>query len=84
MNDTKDSINGVLFQVYIYKHIIKCAHDVNIMVIRALVHEIEGAACQYRRCGRPSGFFDVQSELSSLHGEEGIIDAPTFHPLLPV
>ena len=36
------------------------------MVIRALVHEIEGAACRYRRCGRPSGFFDVQSELSSI------------------
>ena len=35
------------------------------MVIRALVHEIEGTACRYRRCGRPSGFFDVQSELSS-------------------
>ena len=47
------------------KNIIKCAYDLNIMVIRALVHEIEGAACRYRRCGRPSGFFDVQSELSS-------------------
>ena len=35
------------------------------MVIRALVHEIEGTACRYRRCGRPSAFFDVQSELSS-------------------
>ena len=53
------------YKYLIFENIIKYAHDLSIIVNKALVHEIEGAACRYWRCGRPSGFFDVQSELSS-------------------